>query len=105
MDRCYRYIWGNKRQPPLIQMQEERKNMFDVRAELGVKSIRWKIEKKVLERIGHVMRMGDDRMTKACVLGWMEALVMVMRSQWEEGERRSVTGRRFSGKLAWTRPT
>ena len=47
--------------------------MADVRKELGVKSIRWKIEKRVLERIGHVMRM-DDRMTKAVVLGWLGEL-------------------------------
>ena len=53
-------------------MQEEGYNMQDVRNELGVKSVRWKIEKRVLERIGHVMRMEDDRTTKAVVLGWME---------------------------------
>ena len=48
--------------------------MADVRKELKVKSIRWKIEKRVLERLGHVMRMEDGRMTKAVVLGWMEDL-------------------------------
>ena len=48
--------------------------MWDVRREVGVSSVRWKIEKRVLERIGHVMRMGDDRMVKACILGWMEEL-------------------------------
>ena len=74
MDRCYRYIWGNKRQPPLLQMQAEQKNMYDVRKELGVQSVRWKIEKRVLERIGHVFRMEDWRVTKACVLGWMAEL-------------------------------
>ena len=55
-------------------MQHKGKNMADVRKELGVKSVRRKIEKRVLERIGHVMRMEDDRMTKALVLGWMEDL-------------------------------
>ena len=60
--------------PPLIQMQKEKKNMANVRRELGVKSIRWKIEKRILERIGHVMRMGDDRMTKVAVLGWLAEL-------------------------------
>ena len=59
MDRIYRYVWSRKMKPPLIQMQEEAKNMFDVRKELGVSTVRWKVEKKVLERIGHVMRMGD----------------------------------------------
>ena len=74
MDRVWRYIWSRKTKPPLIQMEEEKKNMWDVRRELGVSSVRWKIEKRVLERIGHVMRMGDDRMVKACILGWMEEL-------------------------------
>ena len=49
-------------------------NMQDVRTRLGVKSIRWKIEKRVLERIGHVMRMENTRVTKAFVLGWHEDL-------------------------------
>ena len=74
VDKAYRYIWRRGNEPPLIQMQREQKNMADVRKELGVKSVRWKIEKRVLERIGHVMRMEDDRMTKALVLGWMEDL-------------------------------
>ena len=74
MDKIYRYIWSRKTKPPLIQMQEENKNMTDVWKDLGVKSIRWKIEKRVLERIGHVMRMEDDRMTKAVTLGWMKEL-------------------------------
>ena len=33
---------------------------------------RWKFEKRVLERIGHVMTMEDDRMTQAATLGWMK---------------------------------
>ena len=74
MDKKYRYIWSRRNGPPLIQMQQEHKNMFDVRRELGVKSVRYKIEKRVLERIGHVMRMEDDRMVKAAVLGWLEDL-------------------------------
>ena len=48
--------------------------MVDVREEFGVKSLRWKIEKRVLERIGHVVRMDDGRMVKAVVLGWMAEL-------------------------------
>ena len=74
IDRAYRYVWSRKTKPPLIQMEEERKRMEDVRKELGVQSLRWKIEKRVLERIGHVMRMADDRMTKAVTLGWMAEL-------------------------------
>ena len=49
-------------------------NMQDVRNVLGVKSVRWKIEKRVLERIGHVARMGNERLTKAMVFGWYERL-------------------------------
>ena len=40
MDRIYRYIWSRKNKPPHIQMQEEHKNMQDVRFALKVKSIR-----------------------------------------------------------------
>ena len=69
IDRCYRYVWSNHHEPPLMQMQRERMNIQDVRNRLGVRSIRWKIEKRVLERMGHVMRMDDGRITKAAVLG------------------------------------
>ena len=31
--------------------------------------MQWKIEKRVLERIGHVMRMKDESLTKVAVLG------------------------------------
>ena len=74
MDRAYRYVWSRGNRPPLIQMQEEGVNMEDVRRALGVRSIRWKIEKRCLERIGHIMRMDDGRMVKAVTLGWMEGL-------------------------------
>ena len=74
MDRKYRTIWSRRTGPPLIQMQQEHKNMWDVRRELGVKSVRYKIEKRVLERVGHIMRMEDDRTVKAAVLGWLEDL-------------------------------
>ena len=74
IDRCYRYVWSNHHEPPLRQMQRERINMQDIRNRLGVRSIRWKIEKRVLERMGHVMRMDDGRITKAAVLGWFGEL-------------------------------
>ena len=74
VDKMYRYIWSRKTQPPLMQMQEEGKNMQDLRNEMKIKSVRWKIEKRQLERLGHVMRMEDDRMVKAAVLGWLEDL-------------------------------
>ena len=69
VDRCYRYVWRRGNEPPLMEMQKEEKNMAGVRKELGVMPVRWKVEKRVLERIGHVMRMEDDRMVKAVVLG------------------------------------
>ena len=39
--------------------------MVDVRVRLGVKSVAWKIEKRVFERIGHVMRMENGRMLRS----------------------------------------
>ena len=74
MDKMYRNIWSSKTKPPLVQMQEEHKNMQDVRNSLGVKSIRSKVEKRVLERIGHVMRLEDDSIVKISALGWLSDL-------------------------------
>ena len=74
MDKTFRYIWSRKNQPPLMEMQQKGTNMQDVRSELGVKSIRSKIEKRVLSRVGHVIRMDDSRMTKQVTLGWMKEL-------------------------------
>ena len=48
--------------------------MIDVRQRLGIKPVEWKIERRVLERIGHVMWMENDSLTKAVVLGWLEGL-------------------------------
>ena len=45
--------------------------MQDVIVCLAVKSVRWKIEKRVIGRIGHVVRMEFDRLM---VLGWYEWL-------------------------------
>ena len=67
--------------------------MEDVRTRLGVKSIRRRIEKRVLERIGHVLRMGNDRITKAVVLGWWEEL---------EGREKKV-GKKRKTVLYWKR--
>ena len=74
VDKCYRYVWSNRNGAPLMQMQTRGVNMQDVRSKLGVRSVRWKIEKRVLERIGHVVRMENERMTKAAVFGWYEGL-------------------------------
>ena len=74
MDKCYRYVWSDRNGEPLRQMEARGVNMQDVRVCLGVKSVRWKIEKRVLERIWHVVRMGNERLTKAMVFGWYEGL-------------------------------
>ena len=55
-------------------MQARGENMYDVRARLGVKSMQWKIEKRVLERVGHVMRSKDESRMKVAVLGWYKKL-------------------------------
>ena len=81
MDRCYRYVWSNGNGQPFGQMSERRKYMTDVRARLGIRSVEWKIEKKVLERLGHVMRMENGILTKAMVLGFYGKL---------EGKRKTV---------------
>ena len=93
MDKCYRYVWSDRNGEPLRQMEARGVNMQDVRNRLGVKSVRWKIEKRVLERIGHVARMGNERLTKAMVFGWYERL---------EGTRK-VKGRKRKTVLYWKR--
>ena len=42
-------------------MEKKGVNMQDVRKCLGVKSVGWEIEKRILERIWHVMRTEDER--------------------------------------------
>ena len=93
MDKCYRYVWSNRREQPLRRMQELGINMWDVRSMLGVKSVRLKVEKRVYERIGHIMRMNDERIVKAVVLGWYEGL---------EGKSKMI-GRKKKTVLYWKR--
>ena len=70
VDKLYRYVWSDKKKQPLREMQEKRVNMFQVRKTLGVGSLEMKIEKRTLERIGHVLRMKNDRIIKQITLGW-----------------------------------
>ena len=79
MDACFRQVWSKNNKAPLRQMQDEGKIMEDMRMELGVRSIQRKVEKRVLERIGHVMRMGDNCMVKGVVMGWWNKLEEVDR--------------------------
>ena len=73
VDRLYRHIWSDKKGPPLMEMKEKETNMFGVRKSLQVDSLQLKMEKRTLERIGHVLRMNRDRMTKITTLGWPKA--------------------------------
>ena len=87
MDKCYRYVWNDRNGEPLRQMAERHENMTDVRQRLGIKSVEWKIERRVLERIGHVLRMENDRLAKAVVLGRWEGLEGRGRLKCEERGR------------------
>ena len=58
----------------LMEMEMKMKNRWDVRKELEIKSIRMKIEKRSLERYGHVLRMGDERTVRKVTFGWMKQL-------------------------------
>ena len=51
-------------------MQEKGINVFQVRKTLGVGSLELKTEKRTLERLGHVLRMKNDRAVKQITLGW-----------------------------------
>ena len=70
MERRYRLIWGSGNKEPLKEMEEKHVKMWDVRRQLGVESIRTKIEIAHLRRIGHVLRLPDDRLVKRMVLSW-----------------------------------
>ena len=55
-------------------MEREHKNMQDVRNIMDITSVRIKIEKRILERICHIMRMPNTREVKIATLGWHEKL-------------------------------
>ena len=74
IDKRYRYIWSNKKEEPLRQMERNHMNMQDVRNELDVMTIRSKLEKSHLERIGHIARMSDERLVKQTTMGWIRRL-------------------------------
>ena len=81
VDKKYRYIWSEKNGEPLRQMQKQGVNMADIRKELKVSTIRNKIEKAHLMRMGHILRMSDDRLVKQAVLGWNQDLEDLHRSR------------------------
>ena len=53
-------------------MQQVGINMYDIRAKLRIKSVKSKIEKRVLERIGHVLRMESHRTVRNITTGWIQ---------------------------------
>ena len=75
VDKAYQLIWNNGKGLALIRMEQEKTNMWEVRRQLQIKSIRTKIETRTLERIGHVIRMPNERIVKRVVMG-----------QWTEGK-------------------
>ena len=50
-------------------MEREGTNSFEIRHQLGVQSIRTKVETRALEIIGHVLRMPNEKTTKRVILG------------------------------------
>ena len=81
IDRRYRYVWSNKKEPPLISMKRTHTNMQDIRNQLNIKTLQWKIEKRSLQRIGHVLRMDSSRQVKAAVLSWSPALETIPKER------------------------
>ena len=50
VDKLYRYVWGNRKNQPLREMQEKKVNTFQVRKDLWVGSLEMKIEKKDIRK-------------------------------------------------------
>ena len=48
--------------------------MQDVRNHMGIRSLHLNIEKRVMKRMGHVLRTPDERPTKIAVMGWFAEL-------------------------------
>ena len=51
VDKCYRSVWNHEK---VLRMHQEGVNSYGLRRELGIDSLRLKIEKRTLERVGHV---------------------------------------------------
>ena len=81
VDKKCKYIWSKKNGEPLRQMQKQGINMADIRKELEVSTIRNKIEKAHLMRMGHILRLSGDRLVKQAVLGWNQDLEDLHKSR------------------------
>ena len=62
-------------------MQKQGINMADIGKVLKASTIRNKIEKAHLMRMGHILRMSDDRLVKQAVLGWNQDLEDLRKSR------------------------
>ena len=81
IDRRYRYVWSNKKEPPLKTMQRIKHNMQDLRNSLQINTLQWKIEQRSLQRIGHVMRLDNSRPVKRAMTGWLPALETIPKEK------------------------
>ena len=101
IDRRYRYVWSNKKEPPLITMEKTHMNMQDIRNQLNIKTLQSKIEKRSLQRIGHVIRMDSSRPVKAAVLGWSPALETIPKENQNESNSPVLEK---TCQRSWTKP-
>ena len=79
MTTCIGYLWSNRTGERLWQIQADGVNLLEMKACLGVKSMKWKTEMRVL--------MENDRLIKAIVSEWYEGLErkhkkMEMKIKW-----------------------
>ena len=69
VDKCYRHVWSGGKGQPLRRIDASQKT----RTGHSLASIRTKPETRALERLGHILRMPQERLVKRVVLGqWME---------------------------------
>ena len=68
-DIAYRWIWNEGKGLARIRMQKQHVNAYNIRKQLQISSIRSKIEIRTLQRIGHVLRMPNERAVKKLILG------------------------------------
>ena len=55
----------------------------ELKQQSGGSYVRWNIEKRVLERIGNVVRMGNERVAKvSSVFRWYEGLEGKRKEEW-----------------------
>ena len=64
--------------------------MQAVREQLEIKTLRWKIEQRHLQRIGHVIRLPEERTTKIAALGWLSQLEAVPKIGKSQGTLHSI---------------